>query len=384
MRDRLEEVLRLPPTPDVGPFAKGLAAAAGVDLLGESQTISPVEASEIARSFYIWERTIGILPYFFRGVALCTPAFSAVREVASRKAPTFVAISCTLAPDLSGTDLASIRSTVDAIVRGLASATALIGSELVQSNLSYVIIPKFLRHEIGNTHALLAARLAELTKQCKADLPKFSNSGDLPYWFSETIRLIRTEMLHIQKAHADILDSPDLTEPLDWNGIRGDGSHDIWRTVLAQLRFRGKDPSVDNVVVQLEFSGKTRSLPLRDPIPPDVEWPPALVISVYRLRQILGNLLKNAEKARATSASVTVRGHDSPGYVRVIVTDDGGAYIPKGSTGLGHTLIKRIIKGLVRKGYHDANFSCPSAGSKGEQKQFVLVLPTSLVSRSAG
>jgi hypothetical protein len=135
---------------------------------------------------------------------------------------------------------------------------------------------------------------------------------------------------------------------------------------------------MNKVEVQLLSTAETTTICLRNPLPTDILWPPGLVIALYRLRQVLQNLIKNAEDAHANNIVVKLdREPSSAGYLRLVVTDDGDVFRGGGSSGLGHKLIRRVIASLRAMGYEESSFECARAGSIGHLKEFVLLLPTS-------
>jgi hypothetical protein len=266
---------------------------------------------------------------------------------------------------------------MDGLARGFASAITLIGIELARASLPYVDIPDFMLHETGQAHMQLANRLQILVDRCNA------HNLSLPQWFEKDISAARDELIYIEEAQQDVLESPD-PDDIPESNILGDGSDDIWHRVFSQLCFI-QDPKVDNVVVHIACRGTDRMIRLRDSLPITLRWPPALQITAFRLRQLLTNLIKNAvDKTREQQeAQILITITDckgAAGYVRLDVADNGDAYDAEssqvGRAKRGHRVIRRTILALRKIGYADSAFHRPELGAIGKAKVFSLILPT--------
>jgi hypothetical protein len=345
-------------------FATGMCAAINVNLSTEN-------AALITLSFYLWECSIGIMPYYFRGIAWNLPHLEKAEE-ADAGMPAFLGVSCSSRKPLGGREL----DILDALTRGIASAITICGIKLAQMVMSHAYIPSMLKHEVGNALTHLTNRLVQFNSSADARAP-----GDVEPF----LKSLQAEIGYLHWLIREIVDTPDPDrEPAR---VIYHEEEAMWVDLFSQMILRGK-PAMDDVTLCVRAGGREERVELtRDNIGglAKLKWPPPLAIDRNRMRQLLAILLANALGCRGVE-KIEIRivwDEALPGYVGVSIWDDGEAYSPeadpKQRVRYGHKLIERSMRALVRSYRHTA-FELPPPGAVGADKVFRLTLPLSRVS----
>jgi hypothetical protein len=328
--------------------------------------LSTEDAALIALSFYLWECSIGIMPYYFRGVAWNLPHFEKSNG-ADAPLPAFLAISCTSNAPLGAKEM----DILDALTRGIASAVTVCGIELAQKVMSHAYIPSMLKHEVGNGLSHLTNRLRQ-----------FSKAAGVPEGVQAFHNSVRAEINYLQWLIQEVMDSPDPDrEPAK---VIYDEVESMWADLFSQMILRGK-PVMDNVTLLVRTGSDEHKLGLsKESVGrlAGLRWPPPVAINRNRMRQLLAILVTNALRCDGVS-KVEIRlawDEPVPTYLHLTVWDDGAPYLPSADPGqrvrYGHKLIKRSMKALAKR-YGRAAFTPPELGAVGEDKIFSLTLPVS-------
>jgi hypothetical protein len=345
-------------------FAAGMCAAINVKLSAES-------AALITLSFYLWECSIGIMPYYFRGIAWNLPHLEKA-EGADGGMPAFLGVSCSTHEPLGDPEL----DILDALTRGIASAITICGIELAQKVMSHAYIPSMLKHEVGNALTHLTNRFVQFNVAAGGRAP-----GDVESF----LKSLQAEIGYLHWLIREIVDTPDPDrEPAR---VIYHEEESMWVDIFSQMILRGK-PAMDDVTLCVRAGGRKERLELtHDNIGglAKMKWPPPLAIDRSRMRQLLAILLSNALACKGVERIEVHLAWDEtiPGYVEVGVWDDGEPYSPqadpKQRVRYGHKLIERSVKALA-KSYRRTAFELPPLGAAGTDKVFRLTLPLSRVS----
>ena len=345
--------------------SSGFTADEFVAALSDILTLTPnvADAASMALSLFLWETSVTIMPYYFRGASLTMPSFTRDDAQAALRGRTFVAISCTAKEGgLSPAEL----TTLDSVLRGLASAIAFCGIELTRRRLSHVFIPIALNHEIGNAMWIVSGRTAALAKYSKKTA------------FKDALNDIVAEMAYIACTQGDIITNADLTQPLITRET-GPETDSAWPEVFRVMMLRD-NPPMETVTLVIAAAAKSTEISFATERCMQTlraaQWPPALQLSRFRLRQILSNLVRNALKKGASEINIHLSPFNAnPTYVCIAVQDNGDEYYPEPtddlSRGYGHLLIDRLVNALGG----EARFDRPSQHSKGASKTFSVILP---------
>jgi hypothetical protein len=350
-----------PPPDDLDRFAKQLGSALNVGLNTE-------DAALIALNFYLWECSVGIMPYYLRGVAWNLPKFE--RGSGSDAAlPAFLAVSCTAHSALGDEEL----NILDALTRGIASAITVCGIELAQKVVSHAYIPSILRHEVGNGMSHLTNRIRQ-----------FSRTPELPENVRAFHKSMKAEIEYLHWLIREVMDSPDPDrEPAK---VIYAEEESMWADVFSQMILRGK-PDMDDVTLHIHAGSYEDNLKLtKEAIGKlaALNWPPPVAINRNRMRQLLAILVANAlGYAEAGRIEIALAWDEvAPEYLDVSVWDDGKPYLPGADPDqrirYGHKLIDRSMRALAVK-YDRAKFTPPDPGAAGKDKVFRLTLPLSHV-----
>jgi signal transduction histidine kinase len=333
------------------------------------------QAAEIALALQIWESTIGIMPYYFRGIAWTLPEFSAFITSDTEKRPTFLAISCSTSED--GLDTAHLQL-LNSVARGLASAISICSIELARSIRSKVYLPKMLEHEIGSELLGISERLEAFVEYIPAHSFE-KETGKL----RTILDSIYKEIAYVNWSYKRLLENADPDGVP--KGVQESETREMWPDVFSQMIRRAK-PAMDQVSVMIAGDESTVSLELNSPSAheelAELPWPPPLAISRHYLRRLLVILINNARN-RANAKKIQVRISTAPrakDYLSIAVWDDGYPYLHAEDESqirirFGHRIIDAIIAALRNNGFKSAQFIRPKVNSSGEAKIFTLILP---------
>jgi len=350
-------------------FREGLSEATGV-------LPSKSESAEIALALHIWQTTIGILPYYFRGVAWTLPDFSARITPAVEKGPTFLAISCST--HQNGLDTSHLQL-LNSIARGLASGISICGIELARNIRSRVYLPKMLEHEIGSQLLNISERLEEFIEY----IPPTETEEGTPKAILDSID---KEISFINWSYTRLLENAD-PDGIP-TGVVEPETAEMWADVFSQMIRRAK-PAMDQVSLIVETGKVSASLRLDSP---DIHqklltfsWPPPLAISQHYFRRILVILINNA-KTRAGASEIEVRltrVAAPDGYITLAVWDNGGPYVEKENQSelrirFGHRIVDGIIAALKNNDFNHAAFIRPKPNASGKHKIFKMTLPLTI------
>jgi hypothetical protein len=320
----------------------------------------------MALAFYLWEPTIKILPYYFRGYAWQLPPQYGHDNFES----TVFGISCSFTEQATRTASISDQiEVVDSVARGLASAISFYGLQLARAAIPVIHLPQLLKHEVAQDLAILKE--------------KVMGEQGCPEWLAREMRYILSRL-------NDVMVGPDLETNL--HPLVGPEDASAWAELFEDMVVaRPEDMKKVTLVlasqrtlVRLELSRANAIEELKE-----VKcWPPPPMFSRHRLRTMLANLIRNAVSAKAKAIEVRLGvGRTPAGYLALQVWDNAKKpYAPADPSTERHHFGLRIIDQIVRsmqkdKSASETRFCTPPKGAKGRRKVFRLVLPISTPTR---
>jgi hypothetical protein len=336
----------------------------------------PDQTSQIALAFYIWQATIGIMPYYFRGIAWSVPGLDKLTAVPSERPPTFIAISCsTYKAGLNKPHLQLLNS----IARGLAGAIAICGIELARSIRAKVYLPRMLEHEIGSELVNISERLAEFVDFVPRHVMDAEGSRA-----NLILDSINKEIFYINWCYGRLLENADPDSIP--KGVEEAEQVGMWPDVFSQMILRAKPP-MNKVTIKVDRGDRLATLKLGSPNIfqelASFDWPPPLMVTRYYLRRMLVILISNAiNKGGAVEIEIRLSTRTAPqGYITISVWDDGERpYLGEEKESVvrpkfGHRIIRGIIAALKIYEFPAADFILPKDNAVGPDKVFKLILP---------
>lgn len=324
-----------------------------ISILGAN--ITPQRATAMALAFSLWEE-IEILPYYFRAYAWSMP--SLLRPADLGPDSSVVGVSATLSKSHCLTPRETLL--IDALARGIGTATAFFGIQLGRTLLSNAYIPFMLRHEIGGH----VGKLVE-TVDGRSDISAH----------------LKRELHYVRSRLMEIMEYPDLGKLIAPDHLGGLETSSAWPELFYDMCVSDY-PDVSRVQLvtsdgtkhsRLRLSRETSLAELSN-----LTWPPPLKVGRIHLRTILSNLIINANECGPTVIELRIGAEPSPpDYVVVSVQDNSDQpFRPVEGNRLhfGLPIIQRLFKSLAIP-YPQSVFLEPAHGSTGKSKVFRLQLP---------